>query len=1052
MLDKTQYNSWASRMLLDIKGNGNGKLLVDSVLNGPFDYGTVTEAGTATTPATVRKKRYDELTYAEKLLNHHEEAKHIWDRVKLLIEGSEISLHERESKLYDEFDMFTSVPGETIHSYYLSAYNEGTMIQQHSSPAPVANHSSVVHHQSYQPPNVHQLPQASFPLMDSGLVVLSFLSTDDPIACLNKAMAFISTAFTSRYPPTNNQLRTLSNPRNEATIQDGRVTEPTQQVRQRLFAATTVKRKATWQDSVPNLKILGIQHAFQTDDLDAFDSDCDEASSASVVLMTKLSSYDSEVLSVVPIHDNYLDNHLIDQNVQQMQYSEQTVFNNETYIDITSDSNMISYEQYLKETKYAVVQDTSSSAQQDAMIMFVIEEMSNHVAKCNEVDKVNKTVNESLTTELERYKEQIKLFEERKQFDLNDKEKYIDSQLRKVIIYNNAKVADFKNQIHSLKQQLNATVESHKTLSTTVDVLKMESKAKKDKYLDEIIDLGKKNKALDNVVYKMAIWFHTHFISWTHAQVRSCIVRYEGNTIVKIFDALFVIDTEEILELAKESRLKMHAKQNDPIVQEKKVNIAPIDFVALNKLSEHFVPQKQLSAEQAFCLVKDRFNKMRKYVNDFENVVNVRTKVTSQNKGSWGFEHIRKAFDKDVKPFVKTLKEYFHMFDQGLHKEITEMKEVFTQMETKSAKCSIERKTFEIKEKELLLENDPLLEFPISQNLVHTVVNSLAEILDYQSMEKSFLDEYSECVELKAELSKKNEMDNQPRNKPDALEFLAFFEINEMKAQLEAKKIPISILKDHIATLKGKVEHARALKPLDSDLDSASVISSTCASGSKPPSNTNKNRISRPTSSNKKNKVEDHLRSVKPSLNKKNRVSEHVCNANVKHSVLNANSELICATCNECMFDSIHDICVLDYVNDDNMCVKSKSVKSKKKKVWKPTGKVFTNVGYSWKPTGRTFTIDRKTCPLTRITSTIVVPPKKLLSTTVVKKTPPSSNTLGNLRFLTTRNPTKIGDPMFLLLHLLHVSILGGSNRPLVPGIRLLQAHDEAALLSHQLC
>ncbi|GKC70943.1 hypothetical protein Tco_1116826 [Tanacetum coccineum] len=142
MLDKTQYSSWASRMLLYIKGKGNGKLLVDSVLNGPFDYGTVTEAGTATTPTTVRKRRYDELTYAEKLreacdikatnivlqglpqdyynlVNHHKEAKNIWDRVKLLIEGSEISLQERESKLYDEFDMFTSMPGETIHSYYL---------------------------------------------------------------------------------------------------------------------------------------------------------------------------------------------------------------------------------------------------------------------------------------------------------------------------------------------------------------------------------------------------------------------------------------------------------------------------------------------------------------------------------------------------------------------------------------------------------------------------------------------------------------------------------------------------------------------------------------------------------------------------------------------------------------------------------------------------------------------------------------------------------------------------------------------------------------------
>ncbi|GKC70034.1 hypothetical protein Tco_1115917 [Tanacetum coccineum] len=111
MIDKTRYSSWASRMLLYIKGNENKKLLVDLVLNGPFKYRTVTEPETATTPATVRDRRYDELTDAEKI-----QAKHIWDRVKLLIEGSEIPLQERESKLYDEFDMFTSVPEETIYS------------------------------------------------------------------------------------------------------------------------------------------------------------------------------------------------------------------------------------------------------------------------------------------------------------------------------------------------------------------------------------------------------------------------------------------------------------------------------------------------------------------------------------------------------------------------------------------------------------------------------------------------------------------------------------------------------------------------------------------------------------------------------------------------------------------------------------------------------------------------------------------------------------------------------------------------------------------------
>ncbi|GJZ35338.1 hypothetical protein Tco_0581155 [Tanacetum coccineum] len=277
--------------------------------------------------------------------------------------------------------------------------------------------------------------------------------------------------------------------------------------------------------------------------------------------------------------------------------------------------------QYLKETKNAVVQDTSSFAQQDAVIMSVIEEMSNQVAKCNEVDKV----------------------------------------------------ADFENQIHSLKQQLNATVESHKTLSTTVDVLKMESKAKEDKYLYEITDLEKKNKALDNQ-----------------------------------HDALSIIDTEEILELAEESRIQMHAKQNDPIMQEKKAFWLPISK-----------PVSETPPVQPEPILKE-------IPRELPTKVTVRTKVTGQNEGSLGFEHIWKAFDKDVKPFVKTLKEYFHMFDQGLHKEITDMKEAFTQMETEAVKLSVERKTFKIKEKEF--------------------------------MKKSFLDEYSEFVELKVELSKKNEM------------------------------------------------------------------------------------------------------------------------------------------------------------------------------------------------------------------------------------------------------------------------------------------------------
>ncbi|GJY13240.1 hypothetical protein Tco_0382549 [Tanacetum coccineum] len=112
MLDKTNYSSWAS------------------------------QPGNKTTQAMIRARTYTDLTNEEKirelvdikakntvfqglpqdnynLVNHNKDAKQIWDRVKLLIQGSELSLPERESKLYHDFDTFTSLHGEIIHSYYM---------------------------------------------------------------------------------------------------------------------------------------------------------------------------------------------------------------------------------------------------------------------------------------------------------------------------------------------------------------------------------------------------------------------------------------------------------------------------------------------------------------------------------------------------------------------------------------------------------------------------------------------------------------------------------------------------------------------------------------------------------------------------------------------------------------------------------------------------------------------------------------------------------------------------------------------------------------------
>ncbi|GJY18989.1 retrovirus-related pol polyprotein from transposon TNT 1-94 [Tanacetum coccineum] len=161
-------------------------------------------------------------------------------------------------------------------------------------------------------------------------------------------------------------------------------------------------------------------------------------------------------------------------------------------------------------------------------------------------------------------------------------------------------------------------------------------------------------------------------------------------------------------------------------------------------------------------------------------------------------------------------------------------------------------------------------------------------------------------------------------------------------------------------------------------LSSTGVRPFTSASRSQPSGNNKKNKIQRPSSSTLKNKVKAHSRTVKSSLKHKNCVVKPKETTNVQHSKINANSKLLCVKCNGCMLSANHDLCVRDFINNVNARAKSKSVKkSSKQKVWKPTGKVFTNIGYSWRPTGRTFTIIGNACPLTRITTTAEVPLRK---------------------------------------------------------------------------
>nr|GFB30058.1 hypothetical protein [Tanacetum cinerariifolium] len=123
MLEKDMYDSWRSRMELYMLNRQHGRMILESVENGPLIWPSVIEDG------VTRFKKYSELSYAEAtqancdvkatniilqalpleiyaLVSTHKVAKDLWERIHMLMQGTSLTKQERECKLYDAFDKF----------------------------------------------------------------------------------------------------------------------------------------------------------------------------------------------------------------------------------------------------------------------------------------------------------------------------------------------------------------------------------------------------------------------------------------------------------------------------------------------------------------------------------------------------------------------------------------------------------------------------------------------------------------------------------------------------------------------------------------------------------------------------------------------------------------------------------------------------------------------------------------------------------------------------------------------------------------------------------
>ncbi|GJU87440.1 hypothetical protein Tco_1294986 [Tanacetum coccineum] len=296
---------------------------------------------------------------------------------------------------------------------------------------------------------------------------------------------------------------------------------------------------------------------------------------------------------------------------------------------------------YVIESQQAVVQNSNYSAQQDALILSVIEQLKTQVFNCTKINLDNKSVNDTLTAELERYKEQVKVLKEGQNVDLKSNDNVSDSSAQSV-------------EIDRLKQTLSEHLKENESLMQTVTFLKNNFKKEESRNIDREIALEKKIKQLKA------------------QQLESKL--YDGN-VIKNTSAIVIPNSEETLILTEESRSKMILKQQDPMMLEKKNSLNSSEPTPSGRPTKVEVPKKLPKVS----MVNTSLKKLKHHLAGFDVVVKEKTTATTITEGTWGFEHTKAVEQQrlESKTFEvkmnQVLNENDRLLEQVISKDIVDI-------------------------------------------------------------------------------------------------------------------------------------------------------------------------------------------------------------------------------------------------------------------------------------------------------------------------------------------------------------------------------------------
>ncbi|GJX50619.1 hypothetical protein Tco_0277464 [Tanacetum coccineum] len=518
------------------------------------------------------------------------------------------------------------------------------------------------------------------------------------------------------------------------------------------------------------------------DDCDAFDSDVDEAPTAQTMFMANLSSvdpvydeagpsYDSDILSEVHDHDHYQDVVCEHHKEHEMHDDAQPTYVVGSHDDYMSDSNMIPYDQYLKDNAVLVIQSNVSSVPNDAYMMIFNDMHEPHAQSVSDTTR-NIVVDNSLTAKLATYKEQVELYERRARFELTEREQKIDEQLRIVITDRNIKEENLKKELHSVKMQLASTINHNKSMVEEDTSLKKHFKQKENKYLEEFLDMKALKEKVKDKLYKqdqslqtvhmlckpkpyyneqnkVAIGYKNPLCLTRAKQVQPAL--YNGHEIIKNNHVPAIVhNTKDTLEIADITRRTMNDKMKDPECVNHKVKIAPPDYSKENYLAT-FTPQKQLTPEQIFWsqyLIKMKTKALKKQT------------ITSRP--------------------IKALTVYPINTPAMLVPRVLPTKK----LEAEVDQNVVDRKHDEIEWKNLLIAHDNLIADCLSKEVFYVATNSELNVSRFTEMHDAHTIVEARCLELEAELS--NLRDKiQKDNHNELVKLFSNLEVNHLNMQLK---------------------------------------------------------------------------------------------------------------------------------------------------------------------------------------------------------------------------------------------------------------------------